>query len=134
MTTNTQTINLKQSYNVSKFRISMIRFNTNQIGARVLYIKCDHGLSQHPLSDPDADISEYTKIFPMYSGIDLDILYVNDTDSYDAVFSVPQQISQIKVEALINGNFSDSQISALNPIRFEIEIVYEKDVVESLEK
>lgn len=124
MTSNSSVINFKKPLKVNKFRVSMIRFITNNIGARFLLIKCDNGLSQHPIDI--VGVSEYTKIQVMYSGTGLDVLYTNDTNMFDSSFTTPKEISQMTMLALINGSYTDAQISALNPLQVEIEIDYDE--------
>lgn len=107
---------------IKKFRISFLRFLTADVGGTTLFILVD-GMNQHPISG--YGFSEYTKVLPIYSGADLDYMYVADASLFDSEFEEPITLSRLKIHALVNGEFNDTQISTLNPLRLEIEIITE---------
>ena len=121
MTSNEKIINFDEQLMSRRMKISMVRYQTGSAGNRTMYIILEK-FATHPSKENGLPFSAYTKILPLYSSTGTDFLFISD-NTFDEELRDPQKFAQLKIQALINADFGNTDISPANPL--ELELLFE---------
>lgn len=118
---NSKLVKLEENLiNVTKLRVTKLRYNTIASGGRNLWISVQ-GFDNNPIHGGSGSRNSYTMQLPIFSGVGLDIVYINeDSGSFDVQLTTPINIKDFQITCLINNAYNTTDITTLNTVDVEL--------------